>query len=167
MGTHLLHTYERALRGLVLALAGLSGAAVLGMVALTTVDVVLRTAMNRPVAGTYDVVKLLGAVAIAGALPYTTAVKGHVAVEYFFLKLGQQSRIAVDTVNRALCIGLLALLTQRVWQLGDSLRASGEVTPTLQLPVYPALYAIALCCIVAALVVVQHLLFPSRVVLKP
>jgi len=167
MGFPLFKRYKQALRGLVLALAGLSGAAVVGMVALTTADVILRTALNRPVAGTYDMVKLLGAVAIAGALPYTTAVKGHVAVEYFFLKLGPRCRLVLDTVNRALCIGLLALLTQRIWQLGDSLRASGEVTPTLQLPVYPALYAMALCCTVAALVVVQHLLFPSRVVLKP
>ena len=56
-------------------------------------------ATEPKITGALDLGKGCGALVIAGALPYTTAVKGHVAIEYFFHKLGRRGRIVVDTLG--------------------------------------------------------------------
>jgi TRAP-type C4-dicarboxylate transport system permease small subunit len=68
----------------------------------------------------------LSLIILSCALPYTTAVKGHVAVEFFFNKLPPTARIVVDSVMRALMIALLSLLAYQAVRYGINLRASGE-----------------------------------------
>ncbi len=160
------HGYERLLRVLVLALAMLSGLGIVGMMAMTCADVIMR-AFGKPIRGSYDVVCLLSVVALACALPYTTAVKGHVAVEYFFHKLPKTWRVAVDSVMRLLMIALFALLAEECVKYGLKLRQAGELMPTLHLPVYGVPWIIAFSCAVSALVVVYHLLLPGKVVIRP
>lgn len=63
----------------------------LTMMVVTCLDVVLRVC-GVPVKGAYDVVRVAGAVTIACALPMTTAMKGHVAIEYFFQRLNRRWR---------------------------------------------------------------------------
>ena len=92
--------YHRALKGLVRALAYLAGAGLMAMVLVTTADVVLRV-FNAPLTGAYDIVKIAAAITVAAALPYTTAIKGHVAIEFFFHKLGRRGRIVVDALMRS------------------------------------------------------------------
>ncbi len=158
--------YLRALRAVVLALASVSGLAILAMIAVTCADVVLR-AFGRPLAGAFDIVRVAGAVAIACALPYTTAVKGHVAIEYFFQKLNRPGRILVDTVCRLLVMGLFSVFTWQCVMYGNSLRRTGEVSLTLQIPMFWVAYVIAGACAVTVLVKIHNLLHPGREMIKP
>ena len=61
------------LRGLIHAMAVVGGFAVIGMIAVTVADVVGRQ-VGLPVKGAYDLVRVLGAIAMACALPLTKAV---------------------------------------------------------------------------------------------
>lgn len=158
--------YYAALRVLVMALAFISGAAVLAMMVLICADVAAR-AFGRPVTGSYDVVQMLGLVAIAGALPYTTAVKGHVAVEYFFNKLPRAGRTLVDSLMRLLMIALFALLSEQSVHYAWRLQASGEVSATLQWPVFWMPLVVAFCSGASALVVLHNLFHPGKVMIKP
>ena len=158
--------YLRALRAVVLALASVSGLAILAMIAVTCADVVLR-AFGRPLTGAFDIVRVAGAVAIACALPYTTAVKGHVAIEYFFQKLNRPGRILVDTVCRLLVMGLFSVFTWQCVMYGNSLRRTGEVSLTLQIPMFWVAYVIAGACAVTVLVKIHNLLHPGREMIKP
>ena len=158
--------YLRALRAVVLALASVSGLAILAMIAVTCADVVLR-AFGRPLTGAFDIVRVAGAVAIACALPYTTAVKGHVAIEYFFQKLNRPGRILVDTVCRLLVMGLFSVFTWQCVMYGNSLRRTGEVSLTLQIPMFWVAYVIAGACTVTVLVKIHNLLHPGREMIKP
>ena len=158
--------YLRALRAVVLALAAVSGLAILAMIAVTCADVVLR-AFGRPLTGAFDIVRVAGAVAIACALPYTTAVKGHVAIEYFFQKLNRPGRILVDTVCRLLVMGLFSVFTWQCVMYGNSLRRTGEVSLTLQIPMFWVTYVIAGACAVTVLVKIHNLLHPGREMIKP
>ena len=88
---------DRLMRGLIYALLAISGTGILVMIAVTCADVLLRL-VRYPFVGAYDIVRIAGILTLGAGLPYTTAVKGHVAIEYFFHKLGRRSRIAVDTV---------------------------------------------------------------------
>ncbi len=152
---------------MVKALAVLAGACMLAMMVATTADVVSRSAFNRPLQGAYDVVKLLGGLALFMSLPYTTAIKGHVAVEFFFHKLGRRKRLLVDSCNRALFFLLCLLLSRFCWLYGDALRRSGEVSPTLQLPEYPVAYFAAASFSLMGLIVLHHLFHPTREMIHP
>ncbi|MBN1124738.1 MAG: TRAP transporter small permease [Sedimentisphaerales bacterium] len=157
--------YSSLLRMIVFALVILSGACVMTMMLVICADVILRI-VNLPITGVYDIVKIAGALTLAAALPYTTAVKGHVAIEYFFHKLNRHGRIIVDTLVRLLGIALFAFLSWRSFVYGAQLHASGQVSQTLQMPVFWVPYVIGVCCGVVVLVIFHNLVCPRREMIK-
>lgn len=161
-----LEIYTRTLKHFVLLLAAISGIGIMTMILVTTLDVILRT-FGIALIGAYDIVFLAGAITIASALPYTTAVKGHVAIEYFFLKLNRTGRIVVDTIARLLGIGLFGLLAWHSMLYGESMRQTGEVTSTLQIPIFWVPQLIAFSCAITTLVILHNLLHPGKEMIKP
>ena len=154
------------LRGAVHALAVLGSVAVAGLIAVTVADVVGRR-FGHPVKGAYDLVRILGAVAMAGALPLTKAVKGHIAIEYFFQKMDRRGRAVLDTLMRT---GLLALFLLLAWQFarqGELFRTSGETTATLRLPTFWVPWLASVSCLATAGVTLWHLLHPGRSMMRP
>lgn len=151
---------------MVRALAVAAGLAVTVMIVVTCVDVVGRR-FGHPLKGAYDIVELLGAIVIAGALPYTTGRKGHVAIEFFFQRLGRRGRIVIDTLVRSISVSMFAFLTWRFIQYGTELRASGQVTLTLRWPMFWMPWWMALCSGVMILVILYHLAHPGKELMKP
>ena len=147
-------------------LAGVSGLAVLAMTAVTVMDVILRKS-PWAFAGTYDVVKVLGAISISAALPYTTAVKGHVAIEFFYHKLGRKGRLVLDIFLRVLSIGLLSLAVRECVRYGQMLSQTGQVSQTLQMPIFWVPYFTAGCLGLMILVMLYHMTHPGKTLLKP
>jgi TRAP-type C4-dicarboxylate transport system permease small subunit len=136
------------------------------MAVVICVDVALRVA-GYPVKGAYDIVRVAGAVTVAGALPITTAMKGHVAIEYFFQKLSRPWRVAVDSVMRAVMIGAFVLAAVECAGYGLRFLRAGQVTDTIQLPVFWVPWLMAVAFGITALVVVFQLLHPGRELVKP
>jgi TRAP-type C4-dicarboxylate transport system permease small subunit len=162
----LIELYHLGLRSLVKALAYVSGVALLLMVAVTTMDVILRK-FNFSLTGAYDLVKIAATITVAAALPYTTAIKGHVAIEFFFHKLGRRGRMVVDALMRFGGMTLFGLLAWGCIDYGNSLRQKGEVSMTLQLPVFWVPYVLAFSCILVVLIKVYHLTHPGKPMIKP
>ncbi len=135
------------------------------MMAVICADVALRIA-GHPVKGAYDVVRVAGAVTIACSLPITTALKGHVAIEYFFHKLNSAWRVAVDSVMRMLMIGAFALAAFECVGYGQRFLKNGQVTDTIELPIFWVPWLMAVSFVVTALVVVFHLVYPGREMVK-
>ena len=154
------------LRWLTHAMAAVGGVAVAGIIAVTVADVVGRQ-FGHSVKGAYDLVRVLGAIAMGCALPLTKAVKGHIAIEYFFQKLGGRGRAAMDTAMRLALLALFALLTGRFILQGKMFRDSGEVTATLHMPMFWVPWLAALACLVTAGVTLWHLLHPGRSMIRP
>jgi TRAP-type C4-dicarboxylate transport system permease small subunit len=162
----LIDAYHRGLRLVVQWLGLVAGAGLMAMVVVTTLDVVLRV-FRISLPGAYDLVRIAGALTIAAALPYTTAVKGHVAIEYFFHKLGRRGRIVVDALMR---LGGMALFGMLAWgsiAFGSSLRRSGEVSQTVQLPMFWVPYVLAASCVLVVLIKLYHLSHPGKPMLEP
>ena len=160
--------YTRLLRAVVYALVAVSGAGVLAIMLVTCADVILRLRwVNRPFVGAYDIVKIAGALSLATALPYTTAVKGHVAIEYFFHKLSRRGRVVLDSLIRPLGMALFAFFAWRSVIYGLELHRNHQVSQTLQLPVFWVPFVIGFCCAVVVLVILHNLLHPGREMIKP
>ena len=158
--------YHTALRGVVRVLAWVAGASLMVMVLVTTAEVVLRV-FRLSMTGAYDIVKIAAALTIAAALPYTTAIKGHVAIEYFFHKLGRRGRVFVDALMRLLAMALFSLLAWGCVDYGNSLRVKGEVSMTLQLPIFWVPYVLAASCGLVVLIKLYHLTHPGKAMLQP
>lgn len=147
-------------------MAGIGGVALLGMVAVTVGDVVGRQ-FGYPIRGAYDIVKILGGVAIGSAIPLTKAVKGHIAIEFFFQKLGRTGRALTDTLMRLLVLAFFSLLSIQFIRFGFAFRESGERTQTLHLPVFWVQWILAAGCLVTVGVTLWHLLHPGRSMMRP
>lgn len=158
--------YHRALRGLIHALAWLAGGGLMVMMLVTSADVILRK-LGLSLTGAYDIVKVAATITVAAALPYTTATKGHVAIEFLFHKLGRRGRIVVDALMRSAAMALFGLLAWGCFDYGNSLRAKGEVSMTLELPVFWLPYVLAVSCVLVVLIKLYHLTHPGKPMIKP
>ncbi len=154
------------LRGLIHGMAVVGGLSILGMIVVTVADVVGRR-FGFPVKGAYDLVRVLGAVAMGCALPLTKAVKGHIAIEYFFQKMGRRGRAGTDTAMRLILLALFGLLAWEFSLQGINFRQSGEVTATLHMPMFWVPWLAALACLVTAGVTLWHLVHPGRSMMRP
>ncbi len=158
--------YAVFLRWIIFAMVFAAGTGVFVMIVTTCADVIGRR-LGFPLVGAYDIVKITGAVTLSLALPYTTAVKGHVAIEYFFHKLGRRSRIVVDFFMRLSAMILFTFLSYRSFIYGSELYKNGQVTQTLKMPVFWVPYLIGICCFIVVLVILGHILRPGREMIKP
>lgn len=159
-----IHHLMRFFRVAIKAKAVIAGVALLLMMLITCLDVVLRQ-FSLPIKGTVDLVQILATLAIAGALPYTTARKGHVAIEFFVRQLPKRAQIAVDSVMRILCIALLLMCGYGCIGFGRDILANGQVSATLQAPIFWVPWYLSLACVMTALVIVYHLVRPNKALL--
>lgn len=124
----------------------IAGISVTIMMLLTVADVLLR-AGGHPIIGTYEIVALLLAVVIGFGIPQVSLDRGHVYMEFLLQKFPKNGRNVMNTLTRILCLILFAFIGINLFSVGAAFRASGEVSPTIQLPFYPVAYGVAVCCL--------------------
>jgi TRAP-type C4-dicarboxylate transport system permease small subunit len=137
----------------------IAGVALTAMMCITVADVILRTKLFKsPIVGTYEIVGLLGAIVIAFSIPYTSRVKGHVVMDFLTSGLPRVLQSILLVVTRIVGIGLFVIIAWQLWSMGNDLRRTTGLTLTLQIPLYPVAYAIAVCAGVECLVLLEDLL---------
>jgi TRAP-type C4-dicarboxylate transport system permease small subunit len=156
-------------RGIIWLIYGMTAISCVGlalMMLVTGADVLMRQVWH-PLKGAYDIVRICGVITIACALPLTTALKGHIAIEFFFQKLSRFWRVAVDSVMRVTMIAVFALAAVECVGFGQRLLRSGEVTATIEIPMFWVPWVMAVSFAVTAVIVVFHLIYPGRGMMKP
>lgn len=151
---------------IILMLAYAAGISILLMILITVCDVILRI-FNTGITGAYDMVRACGAVAVSCALPYLTAVKGHIAIEYFYHKCRRFWRIILDTILRVSSLAIFGILALKIFQHGMSLYKAGEVFPNLGMPVFWIPLLISFNCFLMMIVFSYHLIHPGKELIKP
>lgn len=136
----------------------LAAASLTAIIALTCFDVSMRYFFNRPVAATYDLVSLMGAIIAAFAMPYTMLMGGHVAVDLLVRKLSRKKQLAVETVTHIVGILLFLIMVWQCFVLASDMKAAGEVMPTILLPFHPIVYGMSVCFFVLCLAILANLL---------
>jgi TRAP-type C4-dicarboxylate transport system permease small subunit len=128
-------------------LHGIAGISLVFLMFLTIADVTLRS-FRRPIPGVYELVGFAGALAIGLALPLTSWTRGHVHVDSLLDRLSLRGRRAVQIATRLAAIGLFLILGVNLIRFGLDLRASGEVSATLELRFYPIAFGLAAAALV-------------------
>ena len=117
--------------------------AVITMMLLSTADVVLRL-FGRPIPGTYELVGFLGTVVVSFAMGFTSLEKGHIAVELLYRKLPQRAQLAIEAFTNIVSSLIFGLITYQAFIYALDIRKSGEVSSTLQMPIYPFIFGMSL-----------------------
>jgi TRAP-type C4-dicarboxylate transport system permease small subunit len=136
---------------------GIAGVALAGIMFLTVADVFLRL-FKIPIVGTYEIVSLLGAVVIGFAIPQTTIERGHVLMDFLTGRLSFGGQQVLHLVTRLLAISIFFIIGWNLFNLGNDLMSTGQVSLTLKLPEYPVAYGIAFCCLFQCLVLLADLI---------
>lgn len=137
----------------------LAAAAVVGMMLLTTADVVLRF-FRCPIPGTYEIVSFLGAIMISFSLAATSINRGHIAVDFLAKKLPAGIAGIIERINTIVCAVMFVLITRYLLVYAADARRVGEVSMTLQIPVYPFIYGIAAGCAILCGVFILQVIRP-------
>ncbi len=127
------------------ALAAVAGIALIAMMLFTVADMVLR-AFGHPVAGSYEVIGWLSAVAMALALGYAQLHKGHVAIDLVVERLRPRTKAAVEALTTLASLLLFVAVAWYVASYGLVLHESGSLSETLKAIVYPWVYVVAIGC---------------------
>ena len=145
------HKLERATLVISRILLWVAGLMLAAMILLTCANIFLRT-IWFPVRGTFELMGYGGAVVTAFALAYTQIHRGHIAVDILVLGFSKRVRRVLNAVNRLILMAFFAVVTWQMAKYAKTLLKSGELTETLQIVYYPFTYAVALGCLVLALV---------------
>jgi TRAP-type C4-dicarboxylate transport system permease small subunit len=108
----------------------------------------------RPIVGTYELVGLLGAVVIGFSIPLTSWLRGHIYVDFFLFRFPQKTRNAFNIATRCISIFLFLMIGWNLIKYGLDLHRAGEVTLTLQIPAYPIVFGVGICCFIQCLVLI-------------
>lgn len=107
--------------------------------------------------GDYEIISFLGAVVIGFSLPYTSAVKGHVFVDFLVEKLSVRGKAAMEVATRIISIALFLWIAWNFVAMSLDLIKSKEVTPVFRLPFYPISLGLALCSLVQCVTFVAEI----------
>ena len=151
---------------IIIILAYIAGVSILLMMTITVVDVILRI-FDIGITGAYDLVRAFGVIAVACALPYVTAAKGHIAIKFFYHKCNYHGRLILDFMFRISSLVIFGGLTIYTFRHGLSLFHSGEVFPNLGIPVFWIPFVISLNCLLMMIVFIYHLIHPGTEYIKP
>jgi TRAP-type C4-dicarboxylate transport system permease small subunit len=135
----------------------ISGVALTFIVLLTTADVLMR-AFGSPIIGTYEIVAMCGGIVIGFITPITAWMRGHVYVDFLVKKFSNPVQNSVNVFTRCIGIGMFIVVGVNVGMMGNNFRRAGEISSSLQLPLYPVAYAVALSFFVLAMVLVCDIL---------
>jgi TRAP-type C4-dicarboxylate transport system permease small subunit len=124
----------------------IAGIALTFMMLLTVADVILR-AGGHPLIGAYEIVALAMGIVIGFGIPETSLNRSHVYMEFLLEKFSKRGKNIMNTFTRVLCFILFAFIGYNLFNVAAGFQASGEVSPTMQLPFYPVAYGVAVCCL--------------------
>ena len=141
-------------------------AALVLMMAVTTLDVLGTKLFLLPIFGALDIMMLAQLVAMTFAAGATLIVGLHVTVEFFIPLLPDRIQTVVDCIVSLLGFILFALIVWRLCLYSYDLQIEGEVSSTARIPFYPFAYGATLACVPVCLLYFSHFVESFLKVLK-
>ncbi len=135
------------------------------MMMLTASDVFLRF-LRRPIPGAYELVGFISSVAISFSLAYTALEKGHISVEFLYQKAPEKIQHLMEAVNHLVALAFFVILSWQCAVYGVSQYNSGEVSPTLQMPIYPFAFGTSLGTLLLSAVLLVFFIQSAKRLMK-
>lgn len=147
-------------------MAAIAGLCLLAIVIITCADILLRR-FEHAVRGAIDLVQVLSCLCVVLSLPYTTAVKGHIAVEFLFRNFNRLGKVIADTCTRSLAIIFFATLAWHTFKHGNNMLNKNAMTLTLNIPLFWVYWTASFSFCVVIMVKLYHLAHPGKEMIRP
>jgi len=134
------------------ALEYAGGTMILAMMVVTTIDVVGRYFLSKPLWGGFETTEILMGLVVFAGMPMATARREHITIDLFDTLLSFKLRCWQAAIGDVVCAGIAAVLAWRVWVRGQALLDVGETTMQLGIP--RGYVALAMGALMAAAAVV-------------
>ncbi len=121
-------------------------------IVLIVLNILLRAVFKTPIFGAYEYVGLLTALVIGLAIAYCGVQNAHIAVTLVTERLPARLQTLISIFINLISMCFLAVCAWYVGLYAGSMKDSGLVSPTTQIPTYPFVYLIALGLLVYSLV---------------
>lgn len=143
--------WSRVGHGLQLGLDGVAGVTLFLLMLLTTVDVVGRYFFNLPVRGSVELTQLMLASVVFLALPTVCWREEHVSIDLLDAVLPKRLIWLRQLIVNLIVSVTLAVMSRRVWALGERAFEWGDVTEFLRIDTGYLIYLIAIMLGLSAL----------------
>ncbi len=149
-----------------LAMEWIAIAAILMMMAITTIDVIGSKMFLKPVFGALDVMAIAQLIAMSFAVSMALILGRHVQVEFFVMLLPDRAAAFIDCIVNLLGFILFILIVWRLSIFAYDLKIDGEVSSTARIQLYPYMFAAAFACIPVCLIYIHMFIDSIMKVIK-
>ena len=152
-----LNTVDRVIAFATRVLFWVAGAGLVAMLVVIVADIIGIKILSKPVPGGIEIVSFMAVIAVALAIPLTQVMRGHVAVDFIVEHFPRRLRSVIAVITGLLSLVVMGFLTYYSFDYAGSLRESGEVSMTQNIPFYPFVYAMAVAFLATFLVLALEL----------
>ena len=152
---------DNLLKQISTVLAGFACIVLLGVMAVTFVDVVGRYFFNSPITFAVELIQLGMGLLVLFGLAITTLQRGHIAVDIIENLVPESVAKLFAAIAALSGLAFIGLIAWRLWDRAFKFMGDGLATDVLFLPVWPVVLLMAFAASVAALVALVQLIKPS------
>lgn len=143
-----------------------AGFCLVATMVLIMVNIILRLLFKSPILGTIDYVGILTALCIALGLAYCAWQNAQIAVEFVFDKLPSRMQGILGTLLNIIALVFWATVVWYLVVYGRDMAVSGMVSSTVNFPLAPVVYVIALGFVGLCLVLIVKTVDSIRKVIE-
>lgn len=129
--------FDAGVRRLVAGANGIGLVALVAMTLVTVLDVGGRYLLNRPLPGALELSELLMVFLVFGCFAYTELQSGHVDVDVLVNRFPPRGRAVCEALAALLGAGFWGAIAWRTMVRALDIRAAGETSTNLGLPIWP------------------------------
>jgi TRAP-type C4-dicarboxylate transport system permease small subunit len=126
------HAVEAVCRGLAI----LGGLVLFAMVLMSVGSIVGRAAFSAPILGDFELVQVGCTICVAAFLPYCQLRGGNIIVDFFTTRAPARVQSRLDAFGALLVAVSMAVVAWRTWAGAISIKAAGETTMLLGVPIW-------------------------------
>ncbi len=122
------------------------------MMLLTIMDVFLRKVFSNSILGTVEMTEFMMLAVVFFGLAHAEVLNANIKVDLIIGRLEKSTQGFVDMITQFVCFLICGLLAWASLVYSGQMRASGEVSQDLWIPIYPFTYILAVGFAVFAIV---------------
>ena len=149
---------EKAAHTIARWLNWVAASAIVAVMVIVCVNVIGRGRFGVPLKGTVDMVSLLGAFVIAGAIAYTQVLKGHIRITLFIEFLPHPIRTILACIIDFVGMVLFAIISWQTILFAKGTHEIGELSEVLKIPIAPFAAIVSVGCMALTLVLLADLI---------
>ena len=139
-----------------------AGLVLMLLVLLIAVDVTLRRAFNSPLAFSYEIIEFGLVIVIWGSILYSTSRERHISIDVLVSRLPAKTRQLLRLTSDVVGAVVLLLIGWRSITYAMHFWEVQGVSATLDIPLYPFIFIVALGAILAGLILLVNFIDSVR-----